>query len=79
MILRVISDITSDIIDAAVDFGSKVVCDFVVNRSCAEWSESFSENRHKLIAHSVTETVYDICAKLAELLDIILDYISFRF
>jgi hypothetical protein len=79
MILWVISDITSDIVDAAVDFGSEVIHDFVIHGSRAEWSEALAKNRHKLITHSVTETVYDICAELAELLDIILDYISFRF
>jgi hypothetical protein len=79
MILRVISDITSDIVDAAVNLCREVIHNFVINRSCAEWSETLAQDNHKLIAHSVTEAVYDICAELAELLNIILDYISFRF
>jgi hypothetical protein len=42
MILRIISDITSDIVDAAVDFGGEVVYDFVVNWSCAERTEALA-------------------------------------
>jgi hypothetical protein len=42
MILRIISDITTDIVDATVDFGGEVVYDFIIHGSSTEWSEAFA-------------------------------------
>jgi hypothetical protein len=72
MIFIIVSDITRDIIDAAVDFGSKMVNNAIIDDATIS-GEATTQNGGKMPTHSITETVSDIAAEISELFNKIFD------